>query len=210
MISDSLLIKKNQKLEKSNLKIIKDVFFKLDNLDKDNLSNFLIFKEALNWKSILWSILNKNFDMDDIDEFFFYIDNLGENFQIKDFIPQRLYSAHLNYYYGVVIEQALREIKREDLEKEKNLLSNKSFDFLDNEIFIFLYGNSKLNLWKEFALNFRLNNRSYYVPSKIYCNELDNFDYWLSKKRIVNCTRELNASLLSRGVQYLKGLGINE
>ena len=80
MISDSLLIKKNQKLEKSNLKIIKDVFFKLDNLDKDNLSNFLIFKEALNWKSILWSILNKNFDMDDIDEFFFYIDNLGENF----------------------------------------------------------------------------------------------------------------------------------
>ena len=53
MISDSLLIKKNQKLEKSNLKIIKDVFFKLDNLDKDNLSNFLIFKEALNWKSIL-------------------------------------------------------------------------------------------------------------------------------------------------------------
>ena len=96
MISDSLLIKKNQKLEKSNLKIIKDVFFKLDNLDKDNLSNFLIFKEALNWKSILWSILNKNFDMDDIDEFFFYIDNLGENFQIKDFIPQRLYSAHLN------------------------------------------------------------------------------------------------------------------
>ena len=44
MISDSLLIKKNQKLEKSNLKIIKDVFFKLDNLDKDNLSNFLIFK----------------------------------------------------------------------------------------------------------------------------------------------------------------------
>ena len=54
------------------------------------------------------------------------------------------------------------------------------------------------------------NNRSYYVPSKIYCNELDNFDYWLSKKRIVNCARELNASLLSRGVQYLKGLGINE
>ena len=37
MISDSLLIKKNQKLEKSNLKIIKDVFFILDNLDKDNL-----------------------------------------------------------------------------------------------------------------------------------------------------------------------------
>ena len=28
----------------------------------------------------------KNFDMDEIDEFFFYIDNLGENFQIKDFI----------------------------------------------------------------------------------------------------------------------------
>ena len=61
MISSSLLIIKNQKLEKSNLKIIKDVFFKLDNLDKDDLSNFLIFKEALNWKSVLWNILKKKF-----------------------------------------------------------------------------------------------------------------------------------------------------
>ena len=113
-----------------------EVFFKLDNLDKDDLSNFLIFKEALNWKSVLWNILKKNFDTDGIDEFFLYIDNLGENFQIKDFISQRLYSAHLNYYYGVVIEQTLREIKREDFEKEKNILSNKSFDSLDNEIFM--------------------------------------------------------------------------
>ena len=38
----------------------------------------------------------------------------------------------------------------------------------------------------------------------------DNFDYWLSKMRIIKCTRELNASLLSRGLQHIRGLGIYE
>ena len=64
------------KIDLNNWKIIKDVFFKLDNLDNDNLSNFLIFKEALNWKSVLCSILKKNFDIDDIHEFFFYTRSL--------------------------------------------------------------------------------------------------------------------------------------
>ena len=72
-------------------------------------------------------------------------------------------------------------------------------------MFNFLYGKAKLKLWKEYALNFRLKSKSYYVPNKIYCNESDNFDYWLSKKRILICTRELNASLLSRSIKYLKG-----
>ena len=102
------------------------------------------------------------------------------------------------------------EIKRKDIEKEKNIISESSFDYISNEIFNFLYGNTKLNLWREFALNFRLKSKSYYVPSKIYCNESDNFDYWLSKKRILICTRELNASLLSRSLKYLRGSGIYE
>ena len=210
MIGNSLLIKNNKKIEKTNFEIIKDVFLKIDNLNKNDLSNFLIFKEALNWKTVLSGILKKNYDPEDITEYFSYIKSLGEKFKIKDFMSQRLYSAHLNFYYGVVVEQSIREIKRKDFEKEKNILSDKSFDKLDNEVFEFLYGNSKIKLWKDFALNFRLKNKSYYVPSKIYCNESDNFDYWLSKMRIIKCTRELNASLLSRGLQHIRGLGIYE
>ena len=207
---NSILIKKKKELDKSNLKIIKNIFSEIDKLEKDQLSNFLIFKEALNWKIVLLTILKKNYTAKESYEYVWNIDCLGEKFKIKDFLSPRLYSSHLNYYYGVVVEQSLREIKRKDLEKEKNILSDNSFDFIENEIFNLLYGNSKLILWKDFALNFRLKSKSYYVPNKVYCNELDNFDYWLSKKRIINCSRELNASLLSRGLEYLKGLGINE
>ena len=193
-----------------NQDIIKELFIKIDQLQKEELAKLLIFNESFNWKAVLLPILKIKYDFETIIDFYSETIKLGNQFKLKSLMPSRLYSAHLNYYYGVLVEQSIREIKRKDFEKEKNILSKSSFDLIDNEIFIFLYGKSKLNLWKEFSLNFRLKSKSYYVPSKIYCNESENFDYWLSKRRILRCTRELNASLLSRGLEYLKGLGIYE
>ena len=193
-----------------NQDIIKELFIKIDQLQKEELAKLLIFNESFNWKAVLLPILKIKYDSETIIDFYNETIKLGNQFKLKSLMPSRLYSAHLNYYYGVLVEQSIREIKRKDFEKEKNILSKSSFDSIDNEIFIFLYGKSKLNLWKEFSLNFRLKSKSYYVPSKIYCNESENFDYWLSKRRILRCTRELNASLLSRGLEYLKGFGIYE
>ena len=193
-----------------NQDIIKELFIKIDQLQKEELAKLLIFNESFNWKAVLLPILKIKYDFETIIDFYSETIKLGNQFKLKSLMPSRLYSAHLNYYYGVLVEQSIREIKRKDFEKEKNILSKSSFDSIDNEIFIFLYGKSKLNLWKEFSLNFRLKSKSYYVPSKIYCNESENFDYWLSKRRILRCTRELNASLLSRGLEYLKGFGIYE
>ena len=204
MIGNELIRKQNISNEITQ-KLIKNIFYKIDELNQGELTNILIFKEGFNWKSALIPILNLNFSLIEIFNFYEKIINLGNQFKLKDLMPSRLYSAHLNYFYGVVVEQAIREIKRKDIEKEKNIISESSFDYISNEIFNFLYGNTKLNLWREFALNFRLKSKSYYVPSKIYCNESDNFDYWLSKKRILICTRELNASLLSRSLKYLRG-----
>jgi len=209
MIGNELIRKKNISNE-LNQNLIKKIFYKIDELGQEELSNVLIFKECFNWKTSLLPILKMNFSLDEIINFYQKLIKLGGKFKLKDLMPPRLYSAHLNYYYGVIVEQAIREIKRKDIEKEKNIISELSFDCIDNEIFNFLYGNTKLNLWREYAIYFRLKSKSYYVPSKIYCNELDNFDYWLSKKRILICTRELNASLLSRGIKYLKGSGIYE
>ena len=198
------------KLREIDQEIIKELFIKIDQLQKEELAKLLIFNESFNWKAVLLPILKIKYDLETIIDFYKETIKLGNQFKLKSLMPSRLYSAHLNYYYGVLVEQSIREIKRKDFEKEKNILSKSSFDSIDNEIFIFLYGKSKLNLWKEFSLNFRLKSKSYYVPSKIYCNESDKFDYWLSKRRILKCTRELNASLLSRGLEYLKGLGIYE
>tara|TARA_B100000575_G_scaffold73886_1_gene57566 strand:+ start:351 stop:974 length:624 start_codon:yes stop_codon:yes gene_type:complete len=198
------------KLREIDQEIIKELFIKIDQLQKEELAKLLIFNESFNWKAVLLPILKIKYDLETIIDFYKETIKLGNQFKLKSLMPSRLYSAHLNYYYGVLVEQSIREIKRKDFEKEKNILSKSSFDSIDNEIFIFLYGKSKLNLWKEFSLNFRLKSKSYYVPSKIYCNESDNFDYWLSKRRILRCTRELNASLLSRGLEYLKGFGIYE
>ena len=209
MIGNELIRKKivSNELDQNSLE---KIFHKIDELNQEELSNILIFKEGFNWKSSLLPILNMNFSLNEIFIFYQKLIKLGDRFNLKDIMPPRLYSAHLNYYYGVVVEQAIREIKRKDIEKGKNISSESSFDYIDNEIFNFLYGNTKLKLWREYALNFRIKSKSYYVPSKFYYNESENFDYWLSKKRIFICTRELNASLLSRGVKYLRGSGIYE
>ena len=37
---------------------------------------------------------------------------------------------------------------------------------------------------------------------------MDCFNYWLSKKRTLRSTPELNGSLMSRGLEYLKKIGI--
>ena len=210
MITMSGSIINTLKLREIDQEIIKELFIKIDQLQKEELAKLLIFNESFNWKAVLLPILKIKYDLETIIDFYNETIKLGNQFKLKSLMPSRLYSAHLNYYYGVLVEQSIREIKRKDFEKEKNILSKSSFDLIDNEIFIFLYGKSKLNLWKEFSLNFRLKSKSYYVPSKIYCNESEKFDYWLSKRRILRCTRELNASLLSRGLEYLKGLGIYE
>ena len=210
MMIGNELIRKKIVSNELNQNLIKKIFYKIDELTQEELSNILIFKEGFNWKSSVLPILNMNFSLNEIINFYQKLIKLGDKFKLKDLMPSRLYSAHLNYYYGVVVEQAIREIKRKDIEKEENIMSESSFDHIENEIFNFLYGKSKLKLWREYALNFRLKSKSYYVPSKIHCNESENFDYWLSKKRILICTRELNASLLSRGVKYLRGSGIYE
>ena len=92
--------------------------------------------------------------------------------------------------------------------KKRGYLDHDNYFVINEKIFRLIYGKKIEDLWAEFCSNERLGERSYYVPNKIYSLEYDSFTYWLSKKRIKLCAPELNASLISRGLGYLEGIGI--
>ena len=60
MIGNELIIKQSISNEITQ-KLIKNIFYKIDELNQGELTNILIFKEGFNWKSALIPILNLNF-----------------------------------------------------------------------------------------------------------------------------------------------------
>ena len=180
-------------------------------LEKNKKFNF-IFQEALNWKATCKIILMKTQDnlLDKIESDIFELKNLDKTSrdEIRSFLGPNLFSAHLNYYYGVIVEQAIREVLKNKYAKRENYSLGSESEKLDDKIFKDLYNQNIKELWSEFAKSERLQNKSYYVPTKIYCYEMDCFNYWLSKKRTLRSTPELNGSLISRGLEYLKKIGI--
>jgi hypothetical protein len=179
-----------------------------------NYKIYFIHEEALNWKIIAIKIILKSKN----DNYMTYLPDLlnptiysdEDKITIKNNMGASLFSAHLNYFYGIIVEQSIREIKRNDFQKELNYPSYNSKNEINDRVFKNLYGKNTYELWEEFCKNVRLSSRRYYIPSKIYCSDYEKFSYWLSKKRTKLTAPELNASLISRGLNYLDDLGIKD
>lgn len=210
----SSLIKKNNTLELNTIGIICDCLNELKKMPHKKIKKAFVLQEAFNWKLAMRIFLEENkIDGSEL------INNLlftGLNFKdsekekIKNSMGPKMYSAHLNYFYGIVVEHAIIEVMRINLVKKLGFFRKENDMTLNEKIFINLYGKEISELWKEFCFTHRVGSRNYYVPKKIYCKDHDNFTYWLSKKRILLCTPELNASLISRSLKYLERSGIKD
>ena len=202
---------KNNYLEKSDyLEIILNFFSQIKQISDNKIHKTFILGEAFNWKLSLKHYYSEFENLCEIDDFLFipYEFNQKERDQIKRIMGTKLYSAHLNYFYGIVVENAIREILRLEIEKKRGYHDYGNYFEINEEVFSLIYRKKNKELWSEFCSYKRLGSKSYYVPSKIYSLEYDSFTYWLSKKRIKLCTPELNASLISRGLNYLERIGI--
>ena len=197
-----------------NIDLLSEIFLSLKLQLKQNYKIYLIQNEALNWKIVAVKLIleSKN------DNFMTYLPSLlnpiiysdEDKNTIKNKMGSSFFSAHLNYFYGIIVEQSIREIKKNDFQKEFNYPSYNLKHNINDRVFENLYGKNVNLLWDEFCKNARLNSRRYYTPTKMYCSDYENFTYWLSKKRLKLTTPELNASLISRGLKYLDDLGIKD
>ncbi len=99
--------------------------------------------------------------------------------EFKDIIGDFKYQAHLNYFYGILVEKFLILAVNEEIRKKKRVLGLNNDNGVVDETYQRIYGATQFSLLKQFR-----KERQYPQLKSISQNELNEFTYWLFKYRI--------------------------
>jgi len=121
--------------------------------------------------------------------------------QIKTILGFEKYRAHMNFFYGITVEEGLQLATELEIYKNKTSVGISNSMVTSEEIFNKIYGDSDLNLIKQFSKS--KNNRS---KKKITLTEYKEFTYWLFKYRIRNSDKAKLASDTNKAIKQLKSM----
>lgn len=121
--------------------------------------------------------------------------------QFKDLIGGAKYRAHLNFVYGVVVEEALVMAVEDAVHKERGLMWYESTDAGD-EAFTRVYGSSRRELLDRFQ-----QQKGLQPSDTLSMAELHEFTYWLFKYRMETTDPERVASDTRKALNQLKKAG---
>ena len=111
------------------------------------------------------------------------------------------YWAHLNFLYGVRVEQALHLAIERILQKERSGLSfSHTRQELDSDVFGRIYGSRQADLLREFRTHA---NRADADPERIEHAEWQAFTYWLFRRRLERQDPARVASDTRQGLEML-------
>jgi hypothetical protein len=121
--------------------------------------------------------------------------------EFRHLIGHAKYRAHLNYLYGVIVEEVLQLVVEEGLRKDQ--LSRVWEKHLppDAEAFHDIYGRGQQDLFQEFRQERRLS-----VAEDLSLAEAQEFTYWLFKRRLRWCDPARVASDTRRALAKLRYL----
>ncbi len=123
--------------------------------------------------------------------------------QFRDLIGSVKYHQFLNFFYGVTVEEALKQAVREEVRKERrsNGLSYRRIKE-DDETFERVYGDTESTLIKQFR---REKRRHLLANSNL--TEMKEFTYWCFKYRVRNSEKAKVASDTHKGLEWLRKNG---
>ena len=122
--------------------------------------------------------------------------------KFKELISSSKYRQYLNYFYGIIVEEALILTVRKEVRKEQQIsVYNKEHDY-DNEVFRRIYGATKAILLKRFR-----QEKDYPKLKSISLTELKEFTYWLFKYRLEQCDKARVASDTKKALEQLAANG---
>lgn len=106
------------------------------------------------------------------------------------------YRAYLNYFYGVVVEEALHLAVEEEIQKEQRAqpYHEKGLDPYQR-----IYGTSQATLLRRFKVE-----KGYPRKGGVTLSELREFTYWLFKYRLKNCDKARVASDTKKALAKLE------
>ncbi|MFH1169473.1 MAG: hypothetical protein V1691_02140 [Chloroflexota bacterium] len=119
--------------------------------------------------------------------------------EVKGLIGSSKYGQYLNYFYGVTVEGVLLMAVKEEIHKERQLLSCLDEHETGEEAYRRVYGESGTVLLKRFH-----QETGYFQPRSATLAELKEFTYWLFKYRLRHCERAKVASDTRKALNYLR------
>ena len=130
--------------------------------------------------------------------------NLFEEFteeEFKNALGPAKYRAHLNFTYGVLVEEALQLAMEQRSQKERGTLMMAHDVRIEGDVYRRIYGNDKQDLLREFrtAQNKPMINR-------LSLTEHKEFTYWLFKRRVAQQEPARVASDTRQGMLMLHRL----
>ncbi len=121
--------------------------------------------------------------------------------QFKRLVGPPKYRAHLNYFYGILVEKFLLLSVTEEIRKKKTVLGLSNDNGVVDEAYQRIYGATQSTLLKQFR-----KERHYRQLRSIRLSELNEFTYWLFKYRVKTRDKSLVASDTKKGLTKLHEL----
>ena len=173
---------------------------------QDRTCRYLIAGEALDWLTLAERLCPEIEDYippADLERLLFEgalpDDVTPEEF--KTWMGGNKHRAYLNYWYGVVVEEALQQSAEDDVRKREKARCYPDNEDMVEEAFTHLYGKTRADLLKSYRKEAGLAEFS--PLSLADCKE---FTYWLSKLRFNLWDPARVASDTRKGIRYLARL----
>jgi len=119
----------------------------------------------------------------------------------RDLLGFSKHRAFLNYWYGVVVEEALQLAVEEEVRKTRRARGYADSEDLVEEAFVRLYGETQATLLEEFRRQGKIPRRR-----DLSLTNMKEFTYWLWKRRLRMWDPARVASDTRRGIQRLHQL----
>jgi hypothetical protein len=118
--------------------------------------------------------------------------------ELKARLGEEKYKQHLNYFYGVTVEEALQEVTSEEVRKEERGIRARTDAWIAAEAFCRVYGKTQPDL----LILFRA-EKGYPDTDKTSLAEMKEFNYWLFKYRLAHSDPEKSASDTKKALGWL-------
>ena len=125
--------------------------------------------------------------------------------EFQELLGYNKHRAHLNHWYGVVVEEALQLAVEEEVRKQHRARGFSDSEDLVEEAFLRLYEGTRTDLFREF-----LKERSESIREMHSLAQIVEFTYWLFKRRLRIWDPARVASDTRKGLEKLQGLRASE
>ena len=172
----------------------------------DRYNNYFIDGEAFDWLLMAERLINVAGDLipKDERETLLFTGRFPESFDaegFRDLLGVQKHSGYLNYFYGVVVEEALQLAVEREVHKREVSNGNQYQDDFTEEAFFRIYRRGRTELFQDFC-----DQMGYPDASSMSLSQCKEFLYWLFKHRVHISDKAKIASDTRKGMAQLQEL----